>query len=164
MTGYQLIFSDGGGFIITPHISALLTPSIYLPPLGAQMRDGGLRGETLNAPLQGTIGLLGLPRFVKTIMAWFTHASDPFYANLLEVMYPKTVVQERDLVARRDEFRAEWHERWTAENLDFVLTVPHPLPALENGTGERASLMSAGYTFLFNLVRPRLDSPLTQAH
>lgn len=118
------------------------------------MRDGGLPGETLNPPLKGTIGLLALPRFIKNVMAWFNRATDPFYANLLEVMYPKTVVQERDLVARRDEFRAEWHERWTEENLDFVLTVPHPLPALENGTGERASLMSAGYTFLFNMVRP----------
>ncbi|KAJ7152670.1 amidase signature domain-containing protein [Mycena crocata] len=128
--GYQLVFADGG----------------------AQMRDAGFPGETLNPPLKGTIGLLALPRFVKNIMAWFNRTTDPFYATLLEVMYPKTVVEERDLVAQRDEFRSAWHERWTEENLDFVLTVPHPLPALENGTGERASLMSAGYTFLFNML------------
>jgi hypothetical protein len=117
------------------------------------MRDGGLPHETLNPPLKGTIGLLALPRFVKSIMAYFSRATDPFYASLLEVMHPKTVVEERALVARRDDFRAAWHDRWTEENLDFVITVPHPLPALENGTGERASLMSAGYTFLFNMVR-----------
>ncbi|KAJ7686189.1 amidase signature domain-containing protein [Mycena rosella] len=128
--GYQLVFSDGG----------------------VQMRDGGLPGETLNAPLKGTIGLLGLPRFVKNIMAYFSRATDPFYASLVQVMYPKTVLEDRALVARRDEFRGAWHERWTEENLDFVLTVPHPLPALENGTGERASLISTGYTFLFNLL------------
>ncbi|KAJ6529149.1 amidase signature domain-containing protein [Mycena vulgaris] len=128
--GYQLVFSDGG----------------------AQMRDAAAPNDTLNPPLKGTIGLLALPRFVKNIMAYFNRATDPFYATLLEVMYPKTVVEERDLVARRDEVRAAWHERWTEENLDFVLTVPHPLPALENGTGERASLMSAGYTFLFNML------------
>ncbi|KAJ7735382.1 amidase signature domain-containing protein [Mycena maculata] len=128
------------------------TSSYFPMEAGAQMRDGGLPGETLNPPLQGTIGLLALPRVVKNIMAWFNRATDPFYATLVEVMYPKTVVQERDLVARRDEFRAEWHKRWTEENLDFVLTVPHPLPALENGTGERASLISAGYTFLFNML------------
>ncbi|KAJ7041561.1 amidase signature domain-containing protein [Mycena alexandri] len=128
--GYQLVFSDGG----------------------AQMRDAGLPGDTLNPPLKGTIGLLALPRFVKNIMAWWNRTTDPFYASLLNVMYPKSVLEQRALVVRRDEIRAEWHERWTEENLDFVLTVPHPLPALENGTGERASLMSAGYSFLFNIL------------
>ncbi|KAJ6608034.1 hypothetical protein B0H10DRAFT_2069353 [Mycena sp. CBHHK59/15] len=34
--------------------------------------------------------------------------------------------------------RATWHERWSAEHLDFVLT--------------HASVMSAGPTFLFNMV------------
>ncbi|KAJ7466725.1 amidase signature domain-containing protein [Mycena galericulata] len=129
-TGYELVFSDGG----------------------AQMRDGGLPGDTLNPPLRGTIALLALPRLAKRLLAWLSRTADPFYAHLLEVMYPKTILEERALVARRDEFRSEWHERWTEENLDFVLTVPHPLPALENGTGERASLMSAGYTFLFNML------------
>ncbi|KAJ6614756.1 amidase signature domain-containing protein [Mycena sp. CBHHK59/15] len=128
--GYQLVFADGG----------------------AQMRDAGLPGETLNPPLQGTIGLLALPRLVKAVLAWFSRKADPFYARLLGAMHPKSVVQERALVAARDELRAEWHARWSAEHLDFVLTVPHPLPALENGTGERASLMSAGPTFLFNLL------------
>ncbi|KAJ7096609.1 amidase signature domain-containing protein [Mycena belliarum] len=128
--GYQLVFSDGG----------------------VQMRDIGLPGETLNPPLKGTIDLLALPRFMKNIIGYFKRATDPFYATLVKTMHPKTVLEERDLVARRDQFRAEWHERWTEEHLDFVILVPHPLPALENGTGERASLISAGYTFLFNLL------------
>ncbi|KAJ7187555.1 amidase signature domain-containing protein, partial [Mycena haematopus] len=128
--GYQLVFGDGG----------------------AQIRDAGFPGETLNPPLQGTIGLLALPRLYKRFMAWMHRVADPFYANLLEVMYPKSVLEERVLIARRDEFRSEWHEAWTEANLDFVLTVPHPLPALENGTGEKASLMSTGSAFLFSIL------------
>ena len=34
----------------------------------------------------------------------------------------------------------------------FCVTVPHAFPALENGSSEQTMLMSAGYTFLFNLV------------
>jgi Asp-tRNA(Asn)/Glu-tRNA(Gln) amidotransferase A subunit family amidase len=49
-------------------------------------------------------------------------------------------------------YRAEWHEKWTDELLDFVLTVPHAFPALENGSSEQTTLMSAGYTLLFNLL------------
>ncbi|KAJ6600883.1 hypothetical protein B0H10DRAFT_2082570, partial [Mycena sp. CBHHK59/15] len=52
----------------------------------------------------------------------------------------------------RSSQRATWYERWSAEHLDFVLTVPHPLPALDNGTDKHASVMSAGPTFLFNMV------------
>ncbi|KAF8193269.1 amidase signature domain-containing protein [Mycena galopus ATCC 62051] len=128
--GYQLVFADGG----------------------AQMRDAGFPGDTLNPPLHGTIGLLALPRLVKKIMAWMHRTADPFYAYLLEAMYPKSILEERALIVRRDELRSEWHDAWTEANLDFVLTVPHPLPALENGTGEKASLMSAGYTFLFSIL------------
>jgi len=47
---------------------------------------------------------------------------------------------------------AEWHKKWQDENLDFVLTVPVSLPALKNGTSEQATLISAGYTFLFSLL------------
>ncbi|KAJ6476924.1 amidase signature domain-containing protein [Mycena sanguinolenta] len=130
VVGYQLVFADGG----------------------AQMRDARFPDETLNAPLQGTIGLLALPRLYKRFMAWMHHAADPFYARLLEAMYPKSVLEERVLVAQRDEFRSKWHEAWTNANVDFVLTAPHPLPALVNGTGERASLISAGPTFLFSIL------------
>ncbi|KAJ7637327.1 amidase signature domain-containing protein [Mycena polygramma] len=118
----------------------------------AQMASAPLPGEPLNAPLTATIRLLALPRLLKSLLAYLHRLTDPFYASLLRVMSPKSTLQQRELVVRRDEARAGWHERWTEENLDFLLTVPHPLPALECGTGERASLMSAGYTFLFNIL------------
>jgi hypothetical protein len=62
------------------------------------------------------------------------------------------VIEERRLVEQRDNYRAEWHKKLTEEGVDFVLTVPHALPALQNGGSERTTLMSAGYTFIFNLV------------
>lgn len=64
-----------------------------------------------------------------------------------------TILEEREAVAARDEYRAQWHKKWQDEGLDFVLTVPHPLPAFEHGDGLKASLMSTGITFLFNMVR-----------
>ena len=67
-------------------------------------------------------------------------------------MHTKTVVQDRQSIIARDFYRAEWHQKWTEENLDFVLTVPHAFPALENGTSEQTTLMSAGHTLIFNLV------------
>ncbi|KAJ7051365.1 amidase signature domain-containing protein [Mycena amicta] len=128
--GYQLVFADGGKQIPPP----------------------GLPGETLNSSLQSTLSLLSLPRLLKRFLAFFTRRSDPFAATLLSVMHPKSVLEQRALVVQRDAFRAAWHDRWTEENLDFVLSVAHPLPALENGSGEKASLLSAGYTFLWNML------------
>lgn len=62
-------------------------------------------------------------------------------------------MEERRLVHQRDLYRAKWHRQLIEEGIDFILTVPHALPALENGGSERATLMSAGYTFIFSLVR-----------
>ncbi|KAJ6571536.1 amidase signature domain-containing protein [Mycena capillaripes] len=128
--GYQLVFADGG----------------------AQIASAPRPSEPLNPPLLSTLSLLSLPRLFKSLLAFLHRHTDPFYASLLRVMYPKSVVEERELIVQRDEARAAWFERWERERVDFVLTVPHPLPALENGTGEKASLMSATYTFLWNIL------------
>ena len=73
-------------------------------------------------------------------------------SQLYGIMHSKTAVQDRELIVARDLYRAEWHKKWTEEGLDFVLTVPHAFPALENGTSKQATLMSAGYTLIFNVV------------
>ena len=73
-------------------------------------------------------------------------------SQLYDIMHTKSVVQDRKSIVARDVYRARWHEKWIEEGLDFVLTVPHPFPALENGTSEQTTLMSAGYTLIFNLV------------
>ena len=73
-------------------------------------------------------------------------------SQLYGIMHSKTSLKDRESIIARDLYRAEWHKKWTEEGLDFVLTVPHAFPALENGTSEQTTLMSAGYTLLFNLV------------
>ena len=69
------------------------------------------------------------------------------------MMHEKNTIEERELIAARDRYRAEWHKKWIEEGLDFVLTVPLSLPAIENGASEKTTLMVAGYTFLFSIVR-----------
>ncbi|KAF8157133.1 amidase signature domain-containing protein [Crassisporium funariophilum] len=128
--GYQLLFSDGGH----------------------QIRSGLSPNETLNPPAKSLLDLLKLPLFIKKILAFFVSSSDPLTSQLYSIMHAKTVVEDRNLTAARDNYRAEWHKEWIEEGLDFVLTVPHSLPALENGTSEKTTLMSAGYTFLFSLL------------
>ncbi|KAF8872514.1 amidase signature domain-containing protein [Infundibulicybe gibba] len=128
--GYELVFSDGG----------------------AQIRDSLLPFETLGSLTGAVMDLLSLPRLFKKFLAFITRSRDPLSANLIDSMHTKTILQERALIARRDKYRAAWHDQWRDEGLDFVLTVPHALPALARGSSEKATLMSAGYSFLFSLL------------
>ncbi|KAF8908523.1 amidase signature domain-containing protein [Gymnopilus junonius] len=128
--GYQLLFSDGG----------------------AQIRNALQPGENVSAPTKAILDLLNLPRLFKKILSFFLRSRDPVASQLYDIMHVKTVVQDRGNVAARDRYRAAWHQKWTEEGLDFVLTVPIAFPALENDTSEKATLMSAGYTFLFSLL------------
>ncbi|KAF9458148.1 amidase signature domain-containing protein [Collybia nuda] len=128
--GYQLIFADGG----------------------EQLRNSLVQPETLSKAAMPTLHLLGLPRIFKRIMAFFLRRSDPVSADLYSVMHPKSVVEVRDLVGQREQYRAAWHEKWIESGLDFVLTVPYPFPAFEHGASEKTTLMSAGYTLIFNML------------
>lgn len=107
----------------------------------------------MNNAAAAILDLLSLPRFVKRILSFFTRASDPLSSELFGIMHTKTVLEERQVVAARDAYRAEWHRKWVEEGLDFVLTVPISLPAMEHGASEKTTLVCAGYTFLFSLVR-----------
>ncbi len=101
---------------------------------------------------------------MKHILAYFTGADDSATSELLGVMHTKSVVEDRQNVAARDAYRAEWHRKWVEEGLDFVLTVPIAFPAIEHGASEKTTLICAGYTFLFSLVRMfscHIPSPLT---
>ncbi|KAF8239945.1 amidase signature enzyme [Tricholoma matsutake] len=127
---YQLIFSDGGR-----QVRNLLAPS-----------------EALNKASASLLNLLALPRFVKRILAYFSRTSDPLTANLFDIMHPKSVVEVRELVVQKDQYLAAWHKQWIESGLDFVLTVPHALPAFKHGESEKTTLMSAGYTCIFSLL------------
>lgn len=99
------------------------------------------------------LDLLHLPRLMKRILAYFTGADDAASSELLEIMHTKSVTEDRQNIVARDAYRAEWHRKWVEEGLDFVLTVPISFPAIEHGASEQTTLICAGYTFLFSLVR-----------
>lgn len=120
--------------------------------LGHQIRNALSPNETITPAAKSILDLLQLPRIIKKIFAFFIRSSDPMASQIYSIMHSKSAVQERELIIARDLYRAEWHKKWTEEGLDFVLTVPHAFPALENGTSEQTTLMSAGYTLIFNLV------------
>lgn len=167
--GYQLLFSDGGKWIITfcllPHV-----PQITHNLTGEQTRAPLLWTERTSPPTHHVLTLLRLPKFIKSILSrilgsrvlsfifGFGSQPDPLSAELYSILHTKTVMEERLLVHQRDLYRAKWHRQLIEEGIDFILTVPHALPALENGGSERATLMSAGYTFIFSLVRHFLFS------
>ncbi|GAW04033.1 hypothetical protein LENED_005795 [Lentinula edodes] len=128
--GYQLAFGDSG----------------------QQIRSNLVPTETVNPALASFLNLINLPRIFKKLLSKFYSYKDPIYANLLNVMHAKTIPEERDLIVKRDQFREAWHEQWAKEGLDFVITVPAPFPAVKHGEGLKASLMTASYSFLFNLL------------
>ena len=148
--GYELLFSDGGTCLGKVPFFWISNENFFSQ--GHQITNALSPKETITPAAKSILDLLQLPRLIKKILAFFIRSKDPIASEVYGIMHRKTVIQERELIVARDVYRAEWHEKWTEEGLDFVLTVPHAFPALENGTSEQTTLMSAGYTLLFNLV------------
>ncbi|KAF8547725.1 amidase signature enzyme [Imleria badia] len=130
--GLQLCFSDAGAG--------------YFKPLR--------RDEKLDPVMSGSRSLLGMPLFVKRLLAMLTRSltGDEVWASLTESLHTKTAAEERALVVARDEYRERWHDAWEAEGLDFVLTMPHPLPAIPKGAAEKVTLISAAVGMICNVV------------
>ncbi|KIK90589.1 hypothetical protein PAXRUDRAFT_831564 [Paxillus rubicundulus Ve08.2h10] len=130
--GLQLCFSDAGAGFFAP------------------LR----KDEKLDPVITGVKSLLGMPLFVKQFLAMVTRGltGDEVWASMLEKFHTKTSEEERALVVAREAYRARWHEAWEAEGLDFVLLVPHPLPAIPSGTAEKVTLISCGYMMIFNIL------------
>lgn len=83
---------------------------------------------------------------------WVRHVRrDEIYAGLLEGWREKSIAEYYTLVARREDYRARWHEAWARSGIDFLLTVPNALPAVPHG-GMKYGFKVCGYSFLFNLV------------
>ena len=123
-------------------------------------------GEFISPALRTVRTILRLPLWLKkvhaTLLRWLSRprGRNNAWASLLEVFHPKSTLEERRLVVEREAYRAAWHEAWNREGLDFVLTVPHALPAVPTDprASDRATLVSANYAFLYNVVR-RLRFP-----
>lgn len=96
-----------------------------------------------------------IPRPVKYLYyLWVKYIrQDPIWAGLLKDFQPSSAFQQWKLVARREEYKAQWHKWWQHESKhDFILTAPNATPALPHDAMKDA-FSSCGYTFLFNLVR-----------
>lgn len=138
-----------------------------------RIKGAGLFGqlrkdEKLDAVMSGSKFLLELPWFVKKLLAMLTRilTGDEVWASLIEALHTKTAAEERALVLARDEYQARWHDAWEAEGLDFVLTVPHPMPAIPTGTAEKVTLISGAMGMICNIVRtdPSLPPPCMFDH
>ncbi|OSX63279.1 hypothetical protein POSPLADRAFT_1055337 [Postia placenta MAD-698-R-SB12] len=129
--GSQLFYPDSGKLCVAP------------------MRTG----EYQDPGVEQALAMFRAPRFIKRLYAWYIRRvrRDPQYAALIEEWFDKTVPQYLGLVARREAYRARWHEFWQNEGLDFVVTVPNAHPAVPNG-GMLEGWKSCTYTVLFNLL------------
>ena len=120
-------------------------------------------GEHISPALRTVRLILRLPRWLKrlqaTLLRWLSRprGRNDAWAALLEVFHPKSAREERELVVRREAYRAAWHGAWRAEGLDLVLTAPHALPAMPAApkASDKATLVSANYGFLYNVVCTR---------
>ncbi|KAF8438871.1 amidase signature domain-containing protein [Boletus edulis BED1] len=130
--GLQLCFSDAGAGCFKP------------------LR----KDEKVDPAMSASKSLLEMPLFVKKLLAMFTRSltGDDVSASFTESLHTKTAAEERALVVARDQYRAQWYDAWEAEGLDFVLTVPHPMPAIPTGTAEKVTLISAALTMICNIV------------
>lgn len=124
------------------------------------LADGG---ETATAPIRAfehndagmvqAMRMFGLPSFLRKLYTFYIRyiKRDEIYAGLLDGWHAKPVVDFWPLVAKREEYKAQWWAFWQERKLDFVLTVPNALPAVPHG-GMKNGFSACGYTFLFNLV------------
>lgn len=111
-----------------------------------------------------------LPLLVKqAIAAWLRWSSLPkgrndAYADLLECLHPQSVAQERALAVVREEYRARWIAAMREQGIDFVLNVPHALPPMPKDGSGVATLVSASYCFLYNIVSLVYANPPEPPH
>ena len=120
-------------------------------------------GKTATAPIRAfenndegmvqAMRMFGLPSFLRKLYTLYVRyiKHDEIYAGLLDGWHAKPVVDFWPLIAKREEYKAQWLAFWQESKLDFVLTVPNALPAVPHG-GMKNGFSSCGYTLLFNLV------------
>ena len=118
------------------------------------------KGESINeAAVKGNF-LQNLPSFVRTVMAWMLrNYSSPAgrnddWATLLEgFRMCASIDEERALFAKKDLYLAEWNRSLNENDLDFVLALPFPTPAIPRNSTGKATFMSAAGSFIYNFVR-----------
>ncbi|KAH9835238.1 amidase signature enzyme [Rhodofomes roseus] len=134
--GFQLLFGDGGIALHAPRRP----------------------GETMNGAQRSVQLMLSLPLWAKKFLAsMYRLLSRPegrneAWATLLETIHPMTIAEEHVQTVAREAFKEAWHKAWRDQGIDFVLTVPHAIPPVPRGGTGTATLVSASYCFLFNIL------------
>jgi len=111
-------------------------------------------GEWMDAGAKQMSWYMALPRPFKFVYwAWVKYVKrDDIWAGLLGDWSEKTGFEQWKLVARREAYKAKFHEWWETEaKVDFLITPPNATPAVPHD-GMHDAVSSCGYTFLFNIV------------
>ncbi|GBE89010.1 amidase signature enzyme [Sparassis latifolia] len=114
--------------------------------------------ETLNSALRSFGILVSLPRWVKWLYALLLRLfSRPLgrndtWATLAENCYKRSPVGEHELLVQLEDYKMAWHTALQKQDVDFVLTVPHPSPPVPLGGTGVVSLIASSYAFIFSLL------------
>lgn len=146
------------------HLSSIATnqpksdTKLLSPCVGVSALADLSPGETPGPAIVNLLNTAKLPSLVKwalaTALRWFSRPAgrNDAFARLLPAMGAQTVPQERQLVLRREEYRAAWKQAMKKQEIDLVLLPIFALPPVPLGTSGTATLIAANYAFLFNIV------------
>ncbi|KAG6860721.1 hypothetical protein C0995_008164 [Termitomyces sp. Mi166 len=110
-------------------------------------------GESNDTGVVQALRMASLPCWIKRLYIWYVRyiKRDEIYAGILDGFHERNVYDYWPLVAKREDYRRRWFEMLQEQKIDFVLTVPHSMPALPHN-GMKDGVKSFGYTLLFNLL------------
>jgi len=120
---------------------------------GKSILDKLHSGEYIDPGLAELLWWIKAPWIVKAVYRWWLRwwYREEYMAHFLDGLGSKSTYELWKLNVRRTQYRQDFHDSWNAAGLDFLLTVPHPSPAVhEKKAG--ALLLACGYTFLFNIL------------
>ena len=76
------------------------------------------------------------------------------WASLLEGFgLCPSIIEERKLFVKKDIYLAEWNRSLNENNLDFILALPFPTPAIPKNSTGKATILSTAGCFIYNFVR-----------
>ena len=110
-------------------------------------------GETNDPGARQMSIYMKIPRPFKYLYyLWVKYVRrDPIWADLLGNWHPLTAFEQWQWVAKREAYKAVWHDWWKNEDIDFIIAPVNATPAVPHN-GMKEAVSSCGYTFLFNLV------------
>lgn len=120
-------------------------------------------GEWSDAGARQMSYYANLPRPFKYLYYLWTQyvRRDPIWAGLLQNWGRISTTEQWTWVAKRETYRARWHDWWRDEaKIDFMITPPNATPAVPHD-GMHDAVSSCGYTFLFNLVCYEVLTPFS---